>query len=257
MVANAVKTAKVCQVLEEFKDLGQIAEIKRKGKKGCISSIVDKDGKEVSDTKDIAEVFADFYEALYKEDSEKVYDYKVQGEGMEVSPITPKEVRSQLKKMKKSKAADDAGIVCELLCEGSETLIETIADMFTSILQPGATLPPSWKSSSIRVLFKKGDPKIPGNYRPVCIIPILYKLFSKIFCERIKGNLLEAQSEDQAGFRPGFSCEDHLFTITMLAEKSNGFVLIYGWLRSTSSQISVFPMLSNCCINLATWQCQP
>ena len=29
----------------------------------------------------------------------------------------------------------------------------------------------------------------------------------------------ESQSADQAGFKPGFCCEDHLFTVTMLYEK--------------------------------------
>ena len=218
-VAKAVKTAKVCQVLAEFKDFGQIADTKRKGKKECISAMVDKEGKEISDVKEIAEAFADFYESLYKEDVDKMYEYKIEGEAKEVEPVTPREVRKQMKKMKRKKAADDSGIVSELMCEGSDTLIEAIADMFTEILKPKAELPRSWRSSSIRVLFKKGDPKLPANYRPVSIIPILYKVFSKVICERIKGTLLAEQSWDQAGFRPGFSCEDHLFTVTMLAEK--------------------------------------
>ena len=104
--------------------------------------------------------------------------------------------------MKKNKAADDAGLVSELLNEASDELIQTVADIFTAILKPGEEIPPAWKSSSIKVLFKKGDPKLPENYRPVCIIPILYKVFSKVICERIKESLLEEQSLDQARFRP-------------------------------------------------------
>ena len=90
-------------------------------------------------------------------------------------------------------------------------------------LNPGNAVPDYWKSSSIRVLFKKGDQRLPENYRPICIIPVLYKLFSRVLAGRIKDKLLEAQSEDQAGFRPGYSCEDHLFAITLLAEKYNEY----------------------------------
>ena len=53
----------------------------------------------------------------------------------------------------------------------------------------------------------------------------MYKLFSKVWCDRIKGVLITEQSCDQAGFRPGFSCDDHLFAITLLAEKCNEFNL--------------------------------
>ena len=51
----------------------------------------------------------------------------------------------------------------------------------------------------------------------------MYKLLSRIICGRIEATLDEAQSEDQAGFRPGYSCDDHLFTITLLAEKCKEF----------------------------------
>ena len=222
-ISKAIKTAKVSQILEEVKDLGKIADTRNKGKKECINAIVDEEGKELTDMKDIVEAFADFYESLYKEDADNIHEYKLAEDSKQAAPITPKEVRAQLRTMKNNKASDDAGIVSELLKEASESMIEAIADIFTEILTSEAPLPTSWKQSFIKVLFKKGDPKLPGNYRPVCIIPIMYKVFSKIICERIKGILLAEQSCDQAGFRPDFGCEDHLFTMTMLAEKCKEF----------------------------------
>ena len=222
-IAKATKTSKVARLLEEFKDIGQIKDIKKKGKKECINAIVNKEGKEASDVNDIAEAFADFYEALYKESADEVYDYKLKDKVAEAPPVQPEEIRVQLRKMKKGRAADDAGIVSELLDEASDELIQAIADIFSAILRPGEAIPAAWKSSSIRVLFKKGNPKLPENYRPICIIPILYKIFSKVICERIREPLLKAQSYDQAGFRPGYSCDDHLFTVTLLAEKCKEF----------------------------------
>jgi hypothetical protein len=70
------------------------------------------------------------------------------------------------------------------------------------------------------VLFKKGNAELPENYRPISILPILYKLFTKVLCNRVKNVLLREQSVDQAGFRPGFGCEDHLFAINYIAEVS-------------------------------------
>ena len=62
-------------------------------------------------------------------------------------------------------------------------------------------------------MFKKGDPKLLENYRPITILPILYKVFSRVLNERLKSILKRAQSV------AGFSCDDHLFTVAMLHEK--------------------------------------
>ena len=139
--------------------------------------------------------------------------------------MTPEEIRQQLTKMQPRKAPDDNGIVAELLSNGSDLLLQMIADIFTAVLDPRTSVPGYWKASSIRVIFKKGDARLPENYRPICIIPIIYKLFSRVLCGRIRDTLVAEQSYDQAGFRPGYSCDDHLFAATILAEKCNEYNL--------------------------------
>ena len=84
-------------------------------------------------------------------------------------------------------------------------------------------VPQYWKRSKIIVLLKKGGKTLPNNDRPICITPMLYKLFSRILLSRIHKKLDEAQSKDQAGFRAEFGCIDYLFTLTAITERANEF----------------------------------
>eukprot|EP00973_Karenia_brevis_P047834 6639642-Karenia_brevis.AAC.1 len=104
----------------------------------CVASMLTKDGVEKTDVEDIAEVFADFFSELYSGEGS---DFPVRGSFAEVTPITPKEVRTQLKKMRNGKAADERGVIAELITNGSEELIRIIADLFTAVLKPGARVP--------------------------------------------------------------------------------------------------------------------
>ena len=125
--------------------------------------------------------------------------------------------------MSRRKASDTNGLVAELLKDGGIAIREILAQVFTDILNPESSIPSYWKQTRLKVLFKQGDPQMPNNYRPISILPILYKLFSRIVCSRIHGVLMSAQSCDQAGFRPGYCCDDHLFAVSLLAEKMNEF----------------------------------
>ena len=125
--------------------------------------------------------------------------------------------------MAKKKASDTAGIVVEMIQNSSREFLQTIVDIFNQILQPTPLTPSSWKESAVKVLFKKGDPKQPENYRPITLLSILYKIFSRMLGSRIKAILDREQSSDQAGFRPGYSVDDHLFTVVMLIEKMNEY----------------------------------
>ena len=68
------------------------------------------------------------------------------------------------------------------------------------------------------------DVDIGSDHRPVqvkftiAITPILYKLFSRVFCARIQTTLMPQQSPDQAAYRAGYSTEDHLLTVTLITE---------------------------------------
>ena len=121
--------------------------------------------------------------------------------------------------MANGKALDQKGVVAELLKQSGDAFLGVVAGVFTDVLKPGAAVPEYWKDTQLKVLFKKGDPTLPDNYRPIAVIPILYKLFSKVLCARVRKQLEEQQSVDQAGFRAGYSCDDQLFTITMLSDK--------------------------------------
>jgi hypothetical protein len=120
--------------------------------------------------------------------------------------------------MAKNKAADRSGMVAEMLHAGSQTLREVIAAMFTKVMRCEWPPPAAWKVSFVSVLFKKGDPKLPGNYRPITLLPILYKLFTRVLYLRIGSVLDAAQPVDQAGFRSGYSCDDHLLAIMLIID---------------------------------------
>ncbi|KAK6749531.1 hypothetical protein RB195_001879 [Necator americanus] len=77
----------------------------------------------------------------------------------------------------------------------------------TSYLQK-ERIPDQWKTSRTVLIHKKGDREDLRNYRPICLMSVLYKVFTKIIVTRISRTLDEAQPQEQAGFRQGFCCLD-------------------------------------------------
>uniref|UniRef100_A0A8R1IF10 Reverse transcriptase domain-containing protein n=1 Tax=Caenorhabditis japonica TaxID=281687 RepID=A0A8R1IF10_CAEJA len=84
-------------------------------------------------------------------------------------------------------------------------------------LQSGK-VPEKWKTSNTTLIFKKGDKEDLENYRPICLLPVLYKAFTKCVLNRIRTTLEEAQLVEQAGFRRSFSTIDHIHSIQRLLE---------------------------------------
>ena len=120
--------------------------------------------------------------------------------------------------MKPGKAKDSSGIAAEMLKIDCPVLQAMVLDLFNEVLTSRA-VPSEWRTSKLIVLLKKGDPKLPGNYRPIAILPLLYKLFSRMLCARLEDTIIGQRSFDQAAYRKRFGTDDHLLCLTLLLER--------------------------------------
>ncbi|KAE9416249.1 hypothetical protein Angca_002740, partial [Angiostrongylus cantonensis] len=75
-----------------------------------------------------------------------------------------------------------------------------------------------WRTSRMVILPKKGSRKDLHNYRPTCLLRVLYKLFTKIILSRISRTLVEVKPVEQEGFRKAFYCMDHIQTVSRVIE---------------------------------------
>ena len=112
-----------------------------------------------------------------------------------------------------------------MLKHGGDILREHLLQLYNDMLQPNAKPPDTWRQSTISIIFKSGDPQLPNNYRPISIIPLLYKLFARLLYNRIGPHLDKHQTPDQAGFRHDYSTDDHLYTTSLIHERSHEWQL--------------------------------
>ncbi|XGW05880.1 hypothetical protein V3C99_016329 [Haemonchus contortus] len=134
-------------------------------------------------------------------------------------PFLLSEVRHAIEKMPRGKAPGKDGISMELLQACGPPLYRALARRYTRYLAE-CTVPMAWKQSSTVLLFKKGDKEDLANYRPITLLPAVYKIFTRCILARIRSTLEEAQPVEQAGFRRNFSTLGHIATCRRLIEVS-------------------------------------
>ena len=94
-----------------------------------------------------------------------------------------------------------------------------VRQIFNEIIEQNEFTPEAWKKVKIKVIHKKGDVENVGNYRPICSLPALYKLFSTILCGRLYPVLDQKEAEDQAGFRKSYRTTERLAMCRMIEQK--------------------------------------
>ena len=184
-----------------------------------IVEVTDCNGDPCRSKSEIAEVFAQFYEELYRSRCPDPPLLHAQRSTSSIPPFTVLELTAALKRIKAGKARDSEGIAAEMLKINCAILRARILELLNDVISSQA-LHAEWRKSRLVVLFKKGDPKLPSNYRPIAILPLLYKLFGRMLCARLGEKIINQQSVDQAAYRKDLSTEDNLLSTTLLLEST-------------------------------------
>ena len=99
-----------------------------------------------------------------------------------IPEITTEELQTAINKLKKGKSRDSNGIRAEDIKACDDETREMMRQIFKEVIKRNEFTPEDWKKVMIKVIHKKGDVENVSNYRPICLLPALYKLFSTIFC---------------------------------------------------------------------------
>ena len=206
------------RILEEFKGVRNIPRIKTAKKRVLITKIKNKKGECITSRKGIADTFGEFYKRLY-EDSGKDNSEHETKDDKRIPEITSEELQSAISKLKAGKSPDGNGIRAEDIKDCSDETREMMRQIFNEVIKRNNFTPEEWKKVKIKVICKKGDVEDVSNYRPICSLPAMYKLFSTILYGRLYPMLDQNQAGDQAGFRKTYQTTDHLATYRMLEQK--------------------------------------
>ena len=99
-------------------------------------------------------------------------------------------------------------------------ILKCICNFFNLILNSGV-VPDPWCQGLIIPLYKnKGSRNDPNNHRGITLLSCLGKLFTACLNARISMFMYDNEilGYEQAGFRPGFSTMDHIFTLHSIIE---------------------------------------
>ena len=173
----------------------------------------------VSDPMIIANKFNDFFTSIGGDLSMnhvdvpnfEMYLPRVQNNvSFTVTPVSEEEIQNILSCLK-DKAAGYDDLPAFIFRENSHIFSNILCRLCNLSMQTGK-FPEKLKLAKVTCLFKAGDPKLLGNYRPLSVLPTISKLLERIMHTRLTFYLKENNflSDEQYGFRERHTTEDAL-----------------------------------------------
>ena len=172
-------------------------------------------GSTVTDPLSKANALADYFSSVFTtEDTACVPD--LEGDSLpEIPPIHihTAGVAQLLLNLKTHKAAGPDNFPSHFLKEVAHEIAPALSFIFQASLYQG-TVPDIWKTALVVPIFKKGNKKDPGNYRPVSLTCICSKILEHIIYSCLSDHLnhFQALRDEQHGFHQQRSCETQLIS---------------------------------------------
>uniref|UniRef100_A0A914YE45 Reverse transcriptase domain-containing protein n=1 Tax=Panagrolaimus superbus TaxID=310955 RepID=A0A914YE45_9BILA len=180
------------------------------------------DGTITDSAAELMEVTARFYNDLYS--SEAGTPIHVRDPYIRINRINADELIAAGKRMKANTAPGADKIPSKAVKSTISTYAGRLADAFYGLLEEN-NMPPELLHAKTILLYKKGNRLDIGNYRPISLLPVLYKLLTRVIADRVQTAAENANAlpPEQAGFRRTYSTVDHIHSLNQLLEKSREF----------------------------------
>lgn len=184
------------------------------------------DGKWARDNKEKAKLFAEHLEKIFQvntgEEDEDLNVEPIQ-EQEEIALTNPAEVKKEIKNNIKSKKAPGYDLITgQILKQLPEKAIVKITNLINAAFRL-KYVPKLWKVAEVIMIPKAGKPPNEvSSYRPISLLPIMSKLFEKIYLRRLKP-VIERKNlipDHQFGFREKHATIDQVHRITNTIEKA-------------------------------------
>ncbi|CAD6197841.1 unnamed protein product [Caenorhabditis auriculariae] len=187
-----------------------------------MTALKDKNGHLKTSRKEMEDLTVDYYTRLFQ--SSVAVPRSATPPAEEEPPIIEEEVAHAIRRLKNGTAAGPDNISTEILKSGGDALNRLLAKRFSTYLKNNE-IPEQWKVSKTILIPKKGDLTDLNNFRPISLLSVVYKLFTKIIVNRLEKKLDDFQPPSQAGFRRNFCCLDHIHTLTQVVERHREYHL--------------------------------
>ena len=163
-----------------------------------------------------------FEKILNRPDPSVLADIPEADEDLDINlgEITVEEVKNAINKQKNGKAPGDDGVCAEMIKAEDQVTPQILCKIFQDIWDT-ENIPQEWKKGTIVKLPKKGDLSDCGNWRGITLLSLTSKIFTRIILQRLTGAIDNLLRQEQAGFRKGRSCIDHIFTLRQILEQTH------------------------------------
>ena len=189
-----------------------------------INKIKGIDGNVTSDPSKMSNIFNDFYVNVAKNITKTIpktpkspLDYLSNRtcNSLFLTPVTMTEVKDSISSLDPSKSVGPNSIPIKLLKVIGSCISPLLALLVNQSFQSG-NFPNKLKIAKVISIFKKGNPEIPSNYRPISLLPIFSKIFEKLMYKRLY-SFLETHKvifSLQFGFQENHSIDHALVSLT-------------------------------------------
>jgi len=224
----------VKQIKHDPKQFWRYSNSRMKSKAG-VGDLQDEDGRLASDDGERAQILNRFFSSVFT--SENLNNIPIpstifEGPQFDNIFITDEMVRTKLAKLKASSSPGPDGVHPRILKETAQTVSGPLARIFRKSVMNGR-LPQDWKMGTVIPIFKKGDKRLPGNYRPVSLTSVPCKVLESLIRDQLMDHLTSTGqlSKDQHGFRARRSCTTQLLEVqedwTRILENGDPIDVLY------------------------------